>query len=73
MATIDSRPAVFGDRLIITGSTSGAEGVDLSEMLSSIDGASVNAVGSAATITNGINGTTLNVGDACTFLVIGRR
>tara|TARA_R100001510_G_C7656998_1_gene217986 strand:+ start:1049 stop:1270 length:222 start_codon:yes stop_codon:yes gene_type:complete len=73
MATIDSRPAVFGDRLIITGETSGAEGVDLSKMLSSIDGASVNAKGSAATITNGISGTTLNVGGACTFLVIGRR
>ena len=37
--TIDNRPTVFGDRMIITGSTDGAEAIDLSDFLSSIDGA----------------------------------
>tara|TARA_R100001509_G_scaffold43840_1_gene23776 strand:+ start:1958 stop:2182 length:225 start_codon:yes stop_codon:yes gene_type:complete len=73
MATIDPRPTYFGDRMIVTGSTSGSEAVDLSSLLASIDGAMVNAVGSAATVTHGINGTTLNVGGACTFVAMGRR
>jgi hypothetical protein len=71
--TIDTRPTYFGDRMVVTGSTDGAEAVDLSSLLASIDGAMVNAVGSAATVTHGINGTTLNVGGACTFVAIGRR
>ena len=74
MATIDNRPTVFGDRLIVTGSTSGSESVDLSDMLSSIDCGVANPIGNAATATTtGINGTTFNVGAACTFLVLGRR
>lgn len=71
--TIDPRPTYFGDRMVVTGSTDGAEAIDLSSLLASIDGAMVNAVGSAATVTHGINGTTLNVGGACTFVAIGRR
>tara|TARA_E500000318_G_scaffold84302_1_gene80072 strand:- start:279 stop:506 length:228 start_codon:yes stop_codon:yes gene_type:complete len=71
--TIDPRPTVFGDRIIITGSTDGAEAIDLSSLLASIDGAMVNAVGSAATVTHGISDTTLNVGGACTFVAMGRR
>lgn len=71
--TIDPRPTYFGDRMVVTGSTDGAEAIDLSSLLASIDGAMVNAVGSAATVTHGINDATLNVGGACTFVAIGRR
>lgn len=74
--TIDNRPTVFGDRMIITGSTDGAEAIDLSDFLSSIDGAMVNNIGVAAPApTSGINNTTivLNVGAACTFVAMGRR
>tara|TARA_Y100001937_G_scaffold81912_1_gene110806 strand:- start:683 stop:910 length:228 start_codon:yes stop_codon:yes gene_type:complete len=71
--TIDPRPTYFGDRMIVTGSTSGGETVDLSSLLASIDGAMVNAIGSAATVTHGISGTNLEVGAACTFVAIGRR
>lgn len=71
--TIDNRPTVFGDRMIITGSTTGSEDVDLSDFLSSIDGGIVNAKTTAATVTHAIDGTTFKVGGACTFVVIGRR
>jgi hypothetical protein len=72
--TIDPRPSVFGDRVIITGSTDGAEAIDLSDLLVSIDGAMVNNIGAAAPVpTSGINGATLNVGAACTFVAMGRR
>ena len=72
--TIDPRPTYFGDRMVVTGSTDGAEAIDLSGLLASIDGAMVNNVGSAAPVpTSGIDGTTLNVGAACTFVAIGRR
>jgi hypothetical protein len=71
--TINPRPTYFGDRMVVTGSTTGAEAVDLSSLLASIDGAMVNAVGAAATVTHGISGSTLNVGGACTFVAIGRR
>jgi hypothetical protein len=74
--TIDNRTTVFGDRIVVTGSTDGAEAVDLSSFMSSIDGAMVNNIGAAAPApTSGINNTTivLNVGAACTFVAIGRR
>jgi len=72
--TIDPRPTYFGDRMIVTGSTDGAEAIDLSSLLASIDGAIANPIGGAATATTtGINGATLNVGAACTFVAIGRR
>ena len=72
--TIDPRPTVFGDRMIVTGSTDGAEAIDLSSMLAVIDGAITNPIGSAAPATdNGISGSTLNVGAACTFIAIGPR
>tara|TARA_R100000406_G_scaffold16888_3_gene10565 strand:- start:2910 stop:3140 length:231 start_codon:yes stop_codon:yes gene_type:complete len=72
--TIDPRPTYFGDRMIVTGSTDGAEAIDLSSLLASIDGAMVNNIGSAAPApTSGINGATLNVGAACTFVAMGRR
>tara|TARA_R100000353_G_scaffold27718_1_gene23317 strand:- start:205 stop:435 length:231 start_codon:yes stop_codon:yes gene_type:complete len=72
--TIDPRPTVFGDRVIITGSTDGAEAIDLSDLLVSIDGAMVNNIGGAAPApTSGISDATLNVGSACTFVAMGRR
>ena len=74
--TIDNRPTVFGDRVVITGSTDGAEAIDLSSFMSEIDGAMVNNIGAAAPApASGINNTTivLNVGGACTFIAIGRR
>ena len=72
--TIDPRPTYFGDRMIVTGSTDGAEAIDLSSLLASIDGAMVNNIGAAAPVpTSGINGSTLNVGAACTFVARGRR
>lgn len=72
--TIDPRPTYFGDRMVVTGSTDGAEAIDLSSLLASIDGAMVNNIGAAAPVpTSGIDGTTLNVGGACTFVAIGRR
>jgi|TARA_Y100000015_G_C2357022_1_gene73400 hypothetical protein len=72
--TIDPRPTYFGDRMIVTGSTDGAETIDLSSLLASIDGAIANPIGSAATATTtGIDGATLDVGAACTFVAIGRR
>ena len=72
--TIDPRPTVFGDRVIITGSTDGAEAIDLSDLLVSIDGDMVNNIGAAAPVpTSGISDATLNVGGACTFVAMGRR
>lgn len=71
--TIDPRPTYMGDRMVVTGSADGADAIDLSGLLASIDGAMVNAVGSAATVTHGISGSTLNVGGACTFVAFGRR
>lgn len=72
--TIDPRPTYFGDRMIVTGSTDGAEAIDLSSLLASIDGAIANPIGAAATATTtGIDGSTLNVGAACTFVAMGRR
>ncbi len=71
--TIDPRPTYFGDRMIVTGSATTGEAVDLSSLLASIDGAMVNAIGNAATVTHGINGAVLNVGAACTFVAMGRR
>ena len=54
-ATIDPRPSVFGDRMIITGSfTAGDTGVlaiDLSSHFSSIDMAHANFAGDIAPIT----------------------
>ena len=73
VVTIDPRPTYFGDRMIVTGSTTTGETVDLSGLLASIDGAMVNAIGGAATVTHGISGTDLAVGAACTFVAIGRR
>jgi len=63
----------MGDRMIVTGSTTGAENIDLSSLLSSIDGGMVNAKTTAATVTHAIDGTTFKVGGACTFVVMGRR
>ena len=71
--TIDQRPTVFGDRMIITGSTTGAETINLASFLSEIDGAMVNAITTAATVTHAIDGTSLKVGGACTFVAMGRR
>lgn len=71
--TIDPRPTYMGDRMIVTGSTTGAENIDLSDLLSSIDGGMVNAKTTAATVTHAIDGTTFKVGGACTFVVMGRR
>ena len=57
-ATIDPRPTIFGDRMIITGSyTAGDTGtltIDLSSQLSSIDFAGTNGAGalSAVSITD---------------------
>tara|TARA_R110000822_G_scaffold54629_1_gene139736 strand:+ start:163 stop:492 length:330 start_codon:yes stop_codon:yes gene_type:complete len=49
IATIDPRPSVFGDRMIITGSYTAADtgtlAIDLSSQLSSIDWAGSNFVG----------------------------
>ena len=71
--TIDPRPTYMGDRMIVTGSTTGAENIDLSDLLSSIDGGMVNAKTSVGTVTHAIDGTTFKVGAACTFVVMGRR
>jgi len=47
--TIDSRPTVFGDRMIITGTyDAGDNYIDLSSFLSEIDFAGVNASGALA-------------------------
>jgi len=55
VATIDPRPTVFGDRMVITGSyTAGDTGtlvVDLSSQLSSIDWAGSNFTGAIAPVT----------------------
>lgn len=71
--TIDPRPTYMGDRMVVTGSTDGAEAVDLSGLLASIDGAMANPIGVAAPLLTGIDGTTLNVSAACTFVAFGRR
>ena len=53
-ATIDPRPTVFGDRMIITGSyTAGDTGtltIDLSSQLSSIDFAGTNGAGALSAV-----------------------
>ena len=42
--TIDSRPTYFGDRMIITGSYAATDtSIDLSSLLSSIDGVILNS------------------------------
>lgn len=48
--TIDPRPTVFGDRMIVTGSYEASDiNIDLSSMLSSIDFAGANSSGAIAT------------------------
>ena len=48
--TIDPRPTVFGDRMIVTGSYGASDiNIDLSSMLSSIDFAGANSSGTIAT------------------------
>jgi len=48
--TIDPRPTVFGDRMIVTGSYGAADiNIDLSSMLASIDFAGANSSGVIAT------------------------
>ncbi len=60
------------DRAILR--VGGAEAIDLSDLLVSIDGAMVNNIGAAAPVpTSGISDATLNVGGACTFVAMGRR
>jgi hypothetical protein len=49
--TIDPRPSVFGDRMILTGSYEAADAtIDLSAFFSSIDFAGVNSSGASAAV-----------------------
>jgi len=49
--TIDPRPTVFGDRMVITGSyTAGETTIDLSSQLSSIDFAGTNGAGALSAV-----------------------
>jgi hypothetical protein len=87
-STIDNRPTVFGDRMIITGTyTAGETTIDLSSFLSEIDFAGVNSIASVVGTTPpvtvadtaGVSGSTVTVigaGGATaggSFIAIGRR
>jgi len=86
--TIDPRPTVFGDRVIVTGSYGASDTtIDLTDLLASIDFAGVNSAASPVATTPpvtvadtaAISGTTITVIGAGgttaggTFLAIGRR
>lgn len=86
--TIDTRPTVFGDRMIVTGTYAATDtSIDLSDLLDTIDFAGVNsAAGIVLTTPNvtvadtaSFSGSTITVIGASgttvggTFLAIGRR
>jgi hypothetical protein len=86
--TIDPRPTVFGDRVIITGTYAAADtSIDLSDLLASIDFAGVNSAASVVATTPPVTvADTAQVSDTTitvigtggttaggTFLAIGRR
>ena len=79
--TIDPRPTVFGDRMILTGTfgtDSDDNAIDLSAFFSSIDAVTINVSGPAArpAEAHSINGTTIVLGpagNAGTFFAIGCR
>jgi len=55
--TIDPRPTVFGDRMVITGSyTAGETTIDLSSQLSSIDFAGTNSAAISVSLPEAGNG-----------------